>query len=321
MRSLASAAADHRGGGLRPGAARPGRAVPAAQRGASGRQPRLRVRRGLRRSASSPSWSSCAAGCWTSWTTICAGPSRGAAGGQAGERRGAHPRPPRRRSPIEVDAVRPRRPGHLVRGARHRGQGGHRAVGARHPQGHRDRRAAHARCRRERGALPRRRRHRRERLPPSAGPDVGIKVGPGETAAGFRVDDPLEAVRVLALLLETRRQLALRRAGGADRAALDARQRPDRRPWSPRTPRSPGCATRARTPRRSSPTCSAARPRASSRSRPHGTACPARPALPPGHDDRGDPLVRPDRHRLARRLRQPPPPTTATATATRWSAC
>jgi trehalose-phosphatase len=37
------------------------------------------------------------------------------------------------------------------------------------------------------------------------GPDVGIKVGPGETAAGYRVSDPTEASRVLALLLETRR--------------------------------------------------------------------------------------------------------------------
>jgi len=37
------------------------------------------------------------------------------------------------------------------------------------------------------------------------GPDVGIKVGPGETLAAFRVSDPTEASRVLALLLETRR--------------------------------------------------------------------------------------------------------------------
>jgi trehalose-phosphatase len=38
------------------------------------------------------------------------------------------------------------------------------------------------------------------------GPDVGVKVGPGETLAAYRVDEPIEAVRVLALLLETRRQ-------------------------------------------------------------------------------------------------------------------
>jgi trehalose 6-phosphate phosphatase len=38
-----------------------------------------------------------------------------------------------------------------------------------------------------------------------SGKDIGVKVGPGETAAQFRVTDPLQAVRVLALLLETRR--------------------------------------------------------------------------------------------------------------------
>jgi trehalose-phosphatase len=37
------------------------------------------------------------------------------------------------------------------------------------------------------------------------GPDVGIKIGPGETAAQYRVADPVEAVRALALLLDTRR--------------------------------------------------------------------------------------------------------------------
>jgi trehalose-phosphatase len=34
--------------------------------------------------------------------------------------------------------------------------------------------------------------------------DVGIKVGPGETRAGFRVDDPQAVVRVLQLLLDLR---------------------------------------------------------------------------------------------------------------------
>jgi trehalose-phosphatase len=38
-----------------------------------------------------------------------------------------------------------------------------------------------------------------------SGKDVGIKVGPGQSSAHYRVDDPLQAVRVLALLLETRR--------------------------------------------------------------------------------------------------------------------
>ena len=37
------------------------------------------------------------------------------------------------------------------------------------------------------------------------GPDVGIKVGVGETAAHFRVADPYQAARALGLLLETRR--------------------------------------------------------------------------------------------------------------------
>jgi trehalose-phosphatase len=37
------------------------------------------------------------------------------------------------------------------------------------------------------------------------GPDVGIKIGPGETAAQYRVAEPVDAVRALALLLDTRR--------------------------------------------------------------------------------------------------------------------
>lgn len=37
------------------------------------------------------------------------------------------------------------------------------------------------------------------------GPDLGIKIGPGETKAGFRVAEPIEAARALGLLLETRR--------------------------------------------------------------------------------------------------------------------
>ncbi|MDG4829100.1 trehalose-phosphatase [Solwaraspora sp. WMMD1047] len=38
-----------------------------------------------------------------------------------------------------------------------------------------------------------------------SGPDVGIKIGPGETKAGFRVAEPIEAARVLGLLLDVRR--------------------------------------------------------------------------------------------------------------------
>jgi trehalose-phosphatase len=37
------------------------------------------------------------------------------------------------------------------------------------------------------------------------GPDLGIKIGPGETKASHRVGEPIEAARALALLLETRR--------------------------------------------------------------------------------------------------------------------
>ena len=37
------------------------------------------------------------------------------------------------------------------------------------------------------------------------GPDLGIKVGPGETQAAYRVDEPIDAVRVLGFLLEARR--------------------------------------------------------------------------------------------------------------------
>jgi trehalose-phosphatase len=37
------------------------------------------------------------------------------------------------------------------------------------------------------------------------GPDVGIKIGPGETAANFRVEDPYDAVRVLGYVLAARR--------------------------------------------------------------------------------------------------------------------
>lgn len=38
-----------------------------------------------------------------------------------------------------------------------------------------------------------------------SGPDVGVKVGPGKTAAGHRVDDPLDAARLFATLAEERR--------------------------------------------------------------------------------------------------------------------
>lgn len=37
------------------------------------------------------------------------------------------------------------------------------------------------------------------------GPDIGIKIGPGETHAAYHVEEPIDAVRVLGLVLETRR--------------------------------------------------------------------------------------------------------------------
>jgi trehalose-phosphatase len=37
------------------------------------------------------------------------------------------------------------------------------------------------------------------------GPDVGVKIGPGNTLAAHRVDQPIDAVRILGFLLETRR--------------------------------------------------------------------------------------------------------------------
>src|SRR5262249_45715212 len=37
------------------------------------------------------------------------------------------------------------------------------------------------------------------------GPDLGIKIGPGDTLAHYRVDEPIDVVRVLGVLLETRR--------------------------------------------------------------------------------------------------------------------
>lgn len=37
------------------------------------------------------------------------------------------------------------------------------------------------------------------------GPDLGVKIGPGATAAQYRIDDPMQAAQVLGALLETRR--------------------------------------------------------------------------------------------------------------------
>lgn len=46
-------------------------------------------------------------------------------------------------------------------------------------------------------------------FPTLAGPDMGIKVGEGETAAGHRVEDPVEVARVLAEVVEERQRWLL----------------------------------------------------------------------------------------------------------------
>ena len=51
-----------------------------------------------------------------------------------------------------------------------------------------------------------------------AGPDVGIKVGPGESVAAHRVSDPIEVSRVLALLSEMRSEWI----GGAGAAPIES---------------------------------------------------------------------------------------------------
>ncbi len=51
------------------------------------------------------------------------------------------------------------------------------------------------------GGVPRRRRHRREGVPRMRDGDVGVKVGPGETAAGFRIESPEDVAAALAYLL------------------------------------------------------------------------------------------------------------------------
>ena len=138
------------------------------------------------------------------------------------------------------------------------------------------------------------------------GPDVGIKIGRATTPwRRTAVADPPTAVRALALPDRVPAALALRRAGGADRAAHDAGQRAHRGAAHPggqgdlAVPPAAGLAGRLRRP---------ARRRLGrvllGRAGRHGRRLAAAgPALPARHDDRGDPLVRADRHRLARRRR------------------
>ena len=252
------AAADHRRGGLRPGAARPGRAVPAAQRGASGRQPRLRVRRRLRRAARARAGRA----------------AQPAAGRAASDRRASTrasgwrasrpaspctPAAPTRTSPTRcIDAVRPARhwPGvHVTTGkevielsvlATHKGT----AIDELRTPG-----VGRARCCSSATTSPTRTRSRSCTARTSAS-----RSGPGETGRAL----PGRTTRC-------RRCGCWRccwRPGGTGCSASGrcrssgTRCSPTAGPsrCSPRTPGSAGCATRGRTPRRSSPTCSAARP-------------------------------------------------------------
>ncbi len=132
------------------------------------------------------------------------------------------------------------------------------------------------------------------------GPDVGVKIGPGETRAGYRVGEPIEAARVLGAAAGDAGGTGCSASGRCRSSGTRCSPTARRSRCSPRRPRSPGCATRGRTRRRSSPTCSAAARPATSRSPPERGGTAAGPALPARHDDGGDPLVRADRHRLAR---------------------
>ena len=130
------------------------------------------------------------------------------------------------------------------------------------------------------------------------GPDVGVKIGGGETLAGYRVDEPIDAVRVLGFLLEMRRHwLYGDHAVPIERHSMLANG--SRWRCSPRTPGSPGSAIPGRTRRRSSRTSSAALAPAILVT-PERQGAAARPALPAGHDDRRDALVGRDGDRLAR---------------------
>ena len=192
------------------------------------------------------------------------------------------------------------RPRDVARHPRDARQGGGRAVADRNRQGSGRRRAARAGvC--QRRPVPRRRRHRRERRSPSStAPTSASRSAPGETLAAHRVDEPIDAARVLGLAARDPPALALRRARGADRAALDALQRLHRGAPRPRREGDAGCATR-------DPDSAAIFADILGGTRagyfsvaPVPARHPARPALPPGNDDGRDPLVGRHRDRLAR---------------------
>ena len=224
-------------------------------------------------SGSPPSWSSCAPGCWTSCSAIVAGPARRTAGEQAGQRRGAHPRRrPGRGRRGAVDAVRSG-PATWPDITRHPGQGGHRAVGDRHPQGHRDRRSCAPSCRPARCSSSATTSPTRTPSPTCTAPTSASRSGRARPRRSYRVAEPLEAARVLGLLLETRRHwlfgeraVPIERhsmlANGRTRRAAHARRQGDLA-----VPPAPGLVGDLRRPARRR-----ARP-GTSRSRPTGAAC------------------------------------------------
>ena len=147
-----------------------------------------------------------------------------------------------------------RRPGPRPR---HRGQEGHRAVGGRRHKGTAVDAAAHAALG-QRGAVPRRRRDRRERLRNLHGPTSASRSAPARPGPQYRVGRA-DRGRPGARAAAGDPPATGSSASGRCRSS-GTRCSPTAVPsrWSRRTPRSPGCATRGRTPRRSSPTCSAA---------------------------------------------------------------
>ena len=279
-----------------PGAARPGRAVPAAQRGPPGRQPRLRVRRRLRRAASRPSWSTLRTRLRdASCATIAARPARASGWSRS--------RPASRCTPAAPTATvagrghrgGPHRPGDLARRARH----------------HRARRSSSCRW------SPPTRAPRSTSCAPSSSASAVLFLGDdvtdenafaqparARTSASrsararprprYRVADPLEAARVLGAAAGDPPALALRRAGGADRAALDARPTAARVALLTPTAK----VTWLCHPRPDSPAVFAdllggdSAGHFSVAPAPRGGDRAAGPALPARHDDGRDPLVR-----------------------------
>ena len=301
LRALAALPQTTVGGRLRPGAARPRRAVPAAERGPPGRQPRLRVRRRLRRAAraragraAQPARRRAArhrrrrtrASGWSASRPASRCTLRGADAATWPTRSSTRSGPARRPGPdVHVTAR----------------QGGHRAVRGRRPT----RAPRSTRCAR---------RSRRSAVlfvgddvtdenafADLHGPDVGIKVGAGRDArpaTGW----PTRRGRARARRCspETRRRwLFGERAVPIERHSMLANGRtvalltPDATVTWLCHPQ-PGLAGALRRPARRRP----GRPLLGRPGRRGGM--PLGPALPARHDDGRDPLVRPDRHRLAR---------------------